>query len=79
MNKLQAMARIMMLLNHDGLMKPGSHVYRKVRKMVAEMIDRLGPDVALDQVTSKQTHFLDQIRLLCMWYKSSGKQPPPGR
>ena len=78
MNKLQAMARIMMLLNHEGLLKPGTHVYRRVRRMVADMIDRLGPDAALDQVVAKQTHFLDQIRVLCMWHRSTRKQPPPG-
>lgn len=78
MNKLQATARIMLLLDHNGLLKPGGTVYHKVRQMVTDLIDRLGPDAALDYVTAKRTHFLDQIRLLSMWHKSTRKHPPPG-
>lgn len=78
MNKLQATARIMILLNHDGLLKPGGTVYGKVRRMVTDLIDRLGPDAALDYVTAKRPHFLDQIRLLGMWHRSVRKHPPPG-
>lgn len=71
------MARIMVLLNHDGLLKPGNQVYQAVRRMVADMIDRLGPDTALDQVTANRTHYLDQIRILSMWHKSTRKHRPP--
>ena len=78
MNKLQAMARIMMLLNHEGLLKPGTHVYRQVRKMVGDMIDRLGPDAALNQVAANQTRLLDQIRFLGLWHRTTRKKPPPG-
>ena len=77
MNKLQAMARIMVLLNQDRLLKPGSPVYQTVRRMVADMIDRLGPDAALDQVKAKRPRYLDQIRLLNMWHKSTRKHHPP--
>ena len=77
MNKVQAMARIMVLLNENGLLKPGSKVYKAVRKMASDKIDRLGPDTALLQIIEKKDQLLDQIRMLNMWYKVSGKKPPP--
>lgn len=77
MNKLQAMARIMVLLNENGLLKPGSSVYKAVRKMASDEIDRLGPDAALLQITHKKGHLQDQIRMLNMWYKVAGRKPPP--
>jgi hypothetical protein len=77
MNKLQAMAKIMMLLNEDGLLKPGSYVYRTVRRMVSDKIDRLGPEASLVQVMDRKSHLLDQIKILCMWHKSTRRNPPP--
>jgi len=77
MNKVQAMARIMVLLNESGLLKPGSPVYKTVRKMASDKIDRLGPDAALSQITEKKDQLLDQIRMLNMWYKVAGRKPPP--
>ena len=62
MNKLQAMAKIMLLLNEDGFLKPGSQEYKIVRKMVAAKIDRLGPEGALVQVMDTQAHLVAQIR-----------------
>jgi hypothetical protein len=76
MNKLQAMAQIMVLLNENGLLRPGSHVYRTVRRMVSDKIDRLGPDAALAQVMDRKAHLLDQIKILCMWHKSTRRHPP---
>lgn len=61
MNKFQAMAQIMMLLNEDGLLKPGTRVYKIVRKMISDKIDRLGPDAALAQVMDRKAHLLHQI------------------
>ena len=77
MNKLQAMAQIMTLLNEGGLLKPGSEVYKTVRKMAAEKIDRLGPAAALAQVMDRKAQLLDQIRMLGMWHQSTRRQPPP--
>ena len=77
MNKLQAMAQIMSVLNHDNRLKPGSQVYKMVRRMVAEKIDRLGPEGAVAQVTQNKTQLLDQIRILCMWHRSTRRMPPP--
>jgi hypothetical protein len=76
MNKFQAMAQIMLLLNQDGLLRPGSHVYKTVRRMIADKIDRLGPDAALVNVVDRRLEILSQIKILAMWNKSSGKRPP---
>lgn len=62
MNKFQAMARIMTLLNEDGCLKPGSRAYKIVRKMVGAKIDRLGPEGALMQVMDTKAHLIAQIR-----------------
>jgi len=75
MNKLQAMAKIMLLLNEDGLLRPGSHVYQTVRKMISDKIDRLGPDAALAQVMDRKLQILHEIKILSMWHKSSGRRP----
>ena len=77
MNRLQAMAQIMMLLNRNGLLKPGNPVYKHVRKMAAGIIDRLGPDEALAYVRQNHTEFLDRIRILGMWHNATGKKPSP--
>ena len=69
------MAQIMILLNQDQLLKPGSQAYKTVRKMVSDTIDRLGPEAALAQVMDKKTHLLEEIKILCMWHKSTGKRP----
>jgi hypothetical protein len=76
MNKFQAMAQIMLLLNEDGLVRPGSHVYKTVRKMVADKIDRLGPDAAYVDVIDRKLEILSQIKILSMWHNSSGRRPP---
>ncbi len=78
MNSLQAMAQIMMLLNEDGLLKPGSHIYKTVRKMASEKIDKLGPEAALLLVMDKKANLLAQIKILSMWHKSARRQPPAG-
>jgi hypothetical protein len=75
MNRLQAIARIMMQLNQDDLLKPGSHVYRIVRKKAAEIIDRYGPDGGLTYVQRHKGHLLDQIKILRMWYQSNDRRP----
>ena len=77
MNRVQAMARIMLLLNESGLLKPGSPAYKTVRKMASDTIDRLGPDAALLQIMDKKEQVQDQIRMLNMWYNVAGKKPPP--
>lgn len=62
MNKFQAMARIMTLLNEDGFLKPGSRAYKIVRQMVGAKIDRLGPEAALVQIMDTKAHLIAQIR-----------------
>ncbi len=66
MNKFQAMAQIMTLLNEDNFLKPGSHVYKLVRSMVSDKIDRLGPEGALVQVMDTKAHLLAQIKQFVM-------------
>jgi hypothetical protein len=75
MNKFQAMAQIMILLNEDDLLKPGSRIYKTVRKMVSDKIDRMGPEAALVQVMETKAHLLGEIKILCMWHKSSDRRP----
>lgn len=75
MNKFQAMAQIMTLLNEDGLLKPGGQVYKLVRKMISDKIDRLGPESAMRHVLDRKTHLLGQIKVLCMWHKSTRRRP----
>lgn len=77
MNKLQAMAQIMAMLNQDNRLKPGSQGYKMVRRMVSDRIDGLGPDGAVAQVIERKSEFLDRIRILCMWHKSTRKNAPP--
>lgn len=71
MNKFQAMAQIMTLLNEDGLLKPGSQIHKRVRTMISQKIDNLGPEAAMVHVMNSKAELLDQIKILCMWYKST--------
>jgi hypothetical protein len=64
MNKFQAMARIMAILNQDGKLKPGSREYKIARKIVSSKIDRLGPEAALAQANKWRGHILDQIKMM---------------
>lgn len=64
MNKFQAMARIMALLNKDGQLKPGSQEYKIARNLISDKIDRLGPEAALAQVEKWRGHILDQIKMM---------------
>jgi hypothetical protein len=50
MNRFQAMAQIMAMLDKDGSLKPGTNLYKTVRKMVSDKIDRLGPEAAFREV-----------------------------
>ena len=76
MNRFQAMAQIMAMLNKDGSLKPGTKLYKTVRETISDKIDRLGAEAAFREVRAKKAHFLDQIRILNMWYKHPGKFPP---
>ena len=64
MNRFQAMARIMAILNKDGQLKPGTQEYKIARQMVSDKIDRLGPEAALAQVEKWRGHILDQIKMM---------------
>jgi hypothetical protein len=61
MNKFQAMARIMMLINDEYPLKPGSREYKLVRKMISYKIDRLGPEGAIAQIKDTKSHLLAQL------------------
>ena len=65
MNGFQAMVKALMLLNEDGLVKPGSKEYQIARKMVAYKIERLGPEAALEQIKGNKAHLLAQVRMMC--------------
>ncbi len=64
MNRFQAMARIMAILNQDGQLKPGTPEYKIGRGIVSEKIDRFGPEEALEQVKKWRGHLLDQIKMM---------------
>lgn len=66
MNKFQAMAQIMALLNEDGMLTPGSPEYKVVRKMISYKIDRLGPEGALVQIKDTRAHLVAQIKMMTM-------------
>ena len=72
MNRLQAMAEIMSLLNPDGLLKPGNPVYQRVREMASEKVDSLGPEAAVAHVKKDLGHLLDQIKRYYLWHKATG-------
>ncbi|MGD9311011.1 MAG: hypothetical protein PVG51_17840 [Desulfosarcina sp.] len=76
MNRFQAMAQIMAMLNKDGSLKPGTKLYKTVREMVTDKIDRLGPEAAAKEVQAKKAHFLHQIKILNMYYKHPERFPP---
>ncbi|BBO85179.1 hypothetical protein [Desulfosarcina ovata] len=63
MNKLQAMARSMMLFSEAGL-NPKSKEYRTLRRLIAFKIDRLGPDAALEQIRRDKDELLAQMKLI---------------
>lgn len=64
MNKFQAMARIMALLNEDYDLKPGSREFKLARKMISYKIDRLGPEGAMVQIEDTKAHLMAQIQVL---------------
>ena len=72
MNRLQAMAEIMMLLNPDGHLKPGSPVYKRVRELASEKVDSLGPEAAVAYIKKDKGHLLHQIKMYYLWHKTTG-------
>jgi hypothetical protein len=66
MNKLQAIAQAMALLNKKGRLKQGSKEYKIVKKMVSDKIDRFGPEGALEDIKSNLTLLLDRIYQISM-------------
>ena len=69
------MAQIMVILNEDGLLKPGGPVYKIVRESVSDRIDRLGPDAALLNVIDRKPQIRDQNKVLAMWHKKIKLKP----
>ena len=65
MNRFQAMAQAMMLLNEDALLAPGSQEFKIARRMISYKIDRLGPEAAVEQVKGNLAHLLAQVRMMC--------------
>jgi hypothetical protein len=64
MNKFQAMAQIMSVLNEDGRLKPGTLEFRIARQIISGKIDRLGPEGALVQIKDIRAHLLFQIETM---------------
>ena len=75
MNKFQAMAQAMVLLNEGELVKPGSKEYKTVRRMISEMIDRMGPDAAINEIRRTKSELQTQIKIMCMWNHSTCREP----
>lgn len=75
MNKFQAMAEIMHLLNQEGCLKPGTLAYRIVRQKVAERIDRIGPEAALLNVIDRRPRIVEQIKRLTRRTRSTTARP----
>lgn len=61
MNKFQAMAHIMMLLDDEHALIPGSRKFKIVRKMISYKIDRLGPEGAITQIKDTKAYLMAQI------------------
>ena len=61
MNRFQAMAVIMTILQEDGRLKPGTPEYKIARKLVTRKIDQLGPDATVEQVKRWKSSVLDRI------------------
>ena len=76
MSKFQTIVQMMAILNEDGHLKPESQVYKMVREMVSDKIDRLGSEKALAQIKKEKAHYLDQIRILSNWHKYTGGKYP---
>ncbi|BBO88414.1 hypothetical protein [Desulfosarcina ovata] len=76
MNKLQAMAHIMALLAEHTPMKPGDRKYKAARKLVAELIDYLGPKAAVIQVAKEKAYTMERIEQLCVQQRFEEKFPP---
>lgn len=75
MNKFQAMAQAMALLNEDDLLKPGSKAYKIVRKMISDTIDSLGPDAAIVKIRDTKADLLTQIKIMRMWHLATPRRP----
>ena len=65
----------MAMLNKDGSLKPGTKVYKIVREIVSDKIERLGAETAFREVRAKKAHFLDQIKMLSTYYKHAERFP----
>ena len=61
MNKLQAIAQAMAMLNIESRLKQGSKEYKIVKKVVSDKIDRFGPEGALEEIKRSMPRLLDQI------------------
>jgi hypothetical protein len=60
MNRFQAMAKIMAMLTEEENLQQGSREYKIARKLVSKMIERLGPDEALEKAKRLKGKFLEQ-------------------
>jgi hypothetical protein len=66
----------MAMLNKDGSLKPGTKVYKIVREIVSDKIDRLGPGAALLQVVDRKPHSMEQFEIFIA-FKGAGAKVPP--
>lgn len=75
MNRFQAMGHMVAILCEEGHLKPGTQKYTIARRLLARKIDRLGPDVALDQVKKWRGHLMNQIDLMALMQAPLGARP----
>ena len=66
MDRSDAMAEIMTILNEAGRLIPGDRPFRIVTDYIEFKIDRLGPEKAIQDVMSTKDHLVAQIEQMTM-------------
>lgn len=62
MDRSDAMAEIMTILNETGRLIPGDRPFRIVTDYIEFKIDRLGPEKAIQDVMNTKDHLVAQIK-----------------
>ena len=75
MNRFQAMALIMKRVTADNRLKPASPEYKLARKLVAELIDLIGPAAAVKQVYDANVNTLDHLERTCIQLRIESNFP----
>ena len=64
--KIKALSEAIAILDQDGLLTLDSIARRTVIEYIYEMIDRLGPERALEQINATKAHLIAQIHQMVM-------------